>query len=95
MSTAIYVLSRNMKKKIRFFSENLHFLLAKFLVYLNRRVFVIFYNITLQRRFSVQRHKTTSHKSHLPCKRKRPTPEYTVYEILAIMTFSLQSLDSN
>ena len=39
-STIIYVLSRNVKT-IRFFlSENFHFLVVKFSVYLNRHVFV-------------------------------------------------------
>ena len=38
----IYVLSRHMKKKkIRFLSENFQFLVVKFSIYLNRRVFVM------------------------------------------------------
>ena len=36
----IYVLSRN-KKNIRILSENIQFLVVKFSIYLNRRVFVI------------------------------------------------------
>ena len=37
----IYVLSRNMKNIKFFLSENFHFLVVKFSVYLNRRVFVM------------------------------------------------------
>ena len=37
----IYVLSRNMKKYHNFLSENFHFLVVKFSVYLNRRVFLM------------------------------------------------------
>ena len=36
-----HVLSRNMKKKSEFLSENFHFLVVKISVYLNRHVFVM------------------------------------------------------
>ena len=42
MSTTVYVLSRNKKKKSEFLSENFQFLVVKFSVHLNRRVFVMF-----------------------------------------------------
>ena len=41
MSTQIYVLSRHMKNIRIFLSENFHFLVVKFSVYLNRNVFVM------------------------------------------------------
>ena len=41
-STAIYILSRNMKISEFVLSENFHFLVVKFSVYLKRRVFVKF-----------------------------------------------------
>ena len=36
----IYVLSRSMKNIRNFLSENIHFLVVKFSVYLNRHVFI-------------------------------------------------------
>ena len=41
MSTAIYVLCRNMKNILSFLSENFQFLEMKFSIYLNRCVFVM------------------------------------------------------
>ena len=42
MSTLIYVLSRNIKKNIRIFNlKTFSFLVVKFSIYLNRRVFVM------------------------------------------------------
>ena len=38
----MYVLRRNMKKYQNYLSENFHFLVRKFSVYLNRHVFVMF-----------------------------------------------------
>ena len=52
----IYVFSRNMKY-IRFvLSENVHFLLVKFSVYLNKRIFVtkITYNVHFQGKLSLK-----------------------------------------
>ena len=44
-SNTIYVLSRNMKN-IRFFlSENFQFLVVNFSIYLNRRVFVMYFQL--------------------------------------------------
>ena len=37
----IYVLSRNVEKILEFLSENFQFLMVKFSIYLNRRVFVM------------------------------------------------------
>ena len=47
----MYVLSRKMKNIRIFLSENFHFLVVKFSVYLNRHVFVleIFYSMTSMR----------------------------------------------
>ena len=45
----MYVLSRNMKNIRIFLSENFHFLVVKFSVYLNRRVFVMRKVVTIRR----------------------------------------------